>query len=192
MAAIPAVRAAAKRLKDKRIPYMVKAMRGMLTGAMATVCAMAILLSAGGCVRSLNDDSEYVMLPGGAWPYGDMLTFNLTHSDSVATGELIVAVSHDDSYRYSNLWLEISSVGRDNAVVRDTVEFLTADSTGHWLGSGITPEIELEQAVGRVSHVSGHPINVRHIMRCDTLRGVSKVGLFFKSDIDNRNDETKQ
>ncbi len=166
-------------------------MTGGLRRYIAALAVPVILSAAPGCVRSLNDDSVYVMLPEEGWPYGEMVTFNLTHIDSVSEGEIIVAVSHDQSYRYSNLWLEISSVESDNRIVRDTVEFQVADSAGHWRGTGLTPEIELEMGVRHVRHVSGHPINVRHIMRCDTLQGLSKVGLFFLEDKEKQ-DETKQ
>lgn len=167
-------------------------MTGGLRRYIAAMAVPVILSVTPGCVRSLNDTSAYVMLPEEGWPYGEMVTFNLTHIDSVSDGEVIVAISHDQSYRYSNLWLEISSVESDNRIVRDTVEFQVADSAGYWRGTGITPEIELELPVRHITHVSGHPINVRHIMRCDTLQGLSKVGLFFKSDLEDKQDETKQ
>ena len=162
-------------------------MCGMRRIALTAVSVTVLTLS--GCVRSLNDDSAYVMLPESGWVYGDMITFNLTHIDSVSEGSLTIAVSHDSSYLYSNLWLEISSVEDDNHVVRDTVEFQMADSAGNWRGTGLTPEIELEMPVGCIRHVSGRPNNVRYLMRCDTLRGMSKIGLFFRRDLTE--DETQ-
>lgn len=153
----------------------------------AVLASVAMMLSMlpSGCANLLNDDSAYSLLPESGWVYGDMVTFSLTHLDSVSSGELFVAVSHDSSYRYSNLWLEISSVEEDNSLVRDTVEFHMSDSCGNWSGTGLGPEIEVEIPVKHIRHVSGHPINIRHIMRCDTLRGISKVGLFFKSDTED-------
>lgn len=159
-----------------------KAGSSMIYIAVAALSAIVLSMLPAGCVRSLNDDSEYVMLPEAGWVYGDMVTFGLSHLDSVSEGELVVAISHDSSYRYSNLWLEISNVDGQGHLVRDTVEFQLADTSGNWRGTGISPEIELELSVRHLRHVSGHPINVRHIMRCDTLRGLSKIGLFFKSD----------
>lgn len=153
---------------------------------LAVMVLPAIMLTMhSGCVRSLNDDSAYIMLPETGWIYGDMATFTLSHFDSVSEGNLTVAVSHDSSYLYSNLWLEISRIDGENRLIRDTLEVQFADSSGNWLGTGFGPEIEIEKPIGHIRHTSGHPINVRHIMRCDTLRGVSKIGLFFESDKDN-------
>ena len=57
-------------------------MCGMRRIALTAVSVTVLTLS--GCVRSLNDDSAYVMLPESGWVYGDMITFNLTHIDSVS------------------------------------------------------------------------------------------------------------
>lgn len=135
------------------------------------------------CSPPGNGYSQYRDLPGGVWLYGDTLVFTPEFSDSIASGHLVAAVSHDSDFRYSSLWLEVVSADPAGVVRKDTVSFPLADSFGRWQGNGLGAHLQMSDTISRrVTLVSGHPVKIRHIMRADTLRSVQKIGIFFLPD----------
>lgn len=145
-----------------------------------TVLAGA-LLAACSCSRPGNASSGYeVLSPLGGWSYRDTLSFPLVHTDSVASGRIAVGVTHTGAYPFSDLWLEVTSTSADGAARRDTVRLTLADRNGRWTGHGIGTSFQVADTVDPpVTHRSGSPLTVRHIMRRDTIPGVDRVGVFF-------------
>lgn len=145
------------------------------------------LFTLGSCSGVRNDYSEYHRLPGCGWRYGDTLHFSPVHTDSLCKGFFVVAIRYDGDYPYRDLWLEVevpATVTVADTIVgmsirRDTVRMVLADRYGNYTGSGIGPTYQMADTLGVVSHRSGSPVKVRHIMRTDTLAGVNQVGLFF-------------
>lgn len=115
------------------------------------------------------------------WAYGDTVWFGLEGlcADSTAPLELTLAVIHGDTYRYSNLWLEVSyPTPPMNAVARDTLQLTLADSYGRWLGRGVGGAWQQEAPLHfRAQPAPGARVGVRHIMRVDTLRGLQHLGI---------------
>lgn len=87
------------------------------------------------CFPDRNEFSDFVPLDNQGWAYGDSIMFTPLIADSIATGQLKVAVCHDNDYAYSNLWLEIFFPMGD-VIERDTVQLVLADKYGHWQGKG--------------------------------------------------------
>lgn len=145
--------------------------------------AVALAVAVAACTPPGNGYSEYRNIPAGEWLYGDTIVFTPEFADSITSGHLVAAVSHDSDFRYSSLWLEVVSYGPSGAVRKDTVSFALADSFGRWRGNGFGAHLQMTDTIRRsVTLVSGRPVKVRHIMRADTLRSVQKIGLFFIPD----------
>ncbi len=99
---------------------------------MLSVITLALLSA---CAPNPDDASGYEDVPAAGWCYGDTLKFRPRMDDSIATGSLMVAVRHDSSYPYSDLYLEVSypvnpSDSADNRLRRDTVRMAVADPYG--------------------------------------------------------------
>lgn len=119
------------------------------------------------------------------WRYGDTLTFE---GDWADLDSVYINIYHTDSYRYSNLWIEMSYATSHGAsasdstftdsVVADTFNIMLADPAGRWRGHGNGLTYNLSTAV-HPSHpvVKGAPLHLRHIMRVDTLLDIDKIGL---------------
>lgn len=144
-----------------------------------SVVGLALMSVAAGCSAPGNDYAEYANLPEDGWKYGDTLTFTPVHPDSLCRGRLVVGVRHIRDFPYTSLWLE--TIAYDNGRPKtDTLEIPLADGFGSWRGQGIGASYQMADTVeGGFLHVSGSPVRVRHIMRADTLRGVTQVGIFF-------------
>ncbi len=138
---------------------------------------MVIAMSS--CSGSRNESSGFCNVDGDGWSYGDVMTFNPCHDDSIAVGDIVVMLRHGNDYLYRNLWLEVTT--EDDDVTRtDTVNIEMCDVYGDWYGGGIGARFQLADTVLRhVRHRSGSPVRVRHIMRVDTLRGIEQVGVAF-------------
>ena len=61
----------------------------------------------GSCYDYRNDYSEYRRIGSEGWRYADTLAFTPVHADTVCRGSLVVALRHDESYPYDELWLEV-------------------------------------------------------------------------------------
>jgi len=146
---------------------------------MAAVLSVVISPLLAGCSAPGNDYAAYVNLPEEGWKYGDTLLFTPVHPDSLCHGLLVIGIRHENSFPYTSLWLEttVSDNGRDKV---DTLEIPLADSYGSWTGRGIGASFQVADTVaGSFLHASGSQVKIRHIMRTDTLRGVTQAGIFF-------------
>lgn len=144
-----------------------------------SVVCLPLLLGTNSCEAPGNDYAEYADLPEKGWKYGDTLRFTPVHPDSLCRGRLVVGVRHQSSFPYTSLWLE-TTVEDGTHRKTDTLEIQLADSFGSWTGRGIGASFQVADTVaGSFLHRSGSPVKVRHIMRADTLPGVTQVGIFF-------------
>lgn len=149
------------------------------------VVAMLTALAFGACSGVNNDYSEYRNLNATGWRYADTLKFVPIHTDSLCWGHFVVAMRHDETYQYKDCWLEVTSHdeahrrGGVAVVRRDTVHFVLTDRFGNHTGHGIGASFQLADTLPQVLHATGNPVAIKHIMRTDTLQGVSQIGLFF-------------
>ncbi|MDE6485631.1 MAG: gliding motility lipoprotein GldH [Duncaniella sp.] len=133
--------------------------------------ATTIILA--GCDTS-GEDTLFTNLPDEGWAYTDALSF----SPRPGKGALNIAVRHDASYPYSNLWLEVAVVSADKNISTDTVNLPLCDPYGRWLGKGFGGSYQIEAEVTpSVTIDTLTTLRVRHIMRCDTIRGIDQVGI---------------
>lgn len=110
--------------------------------------------------------SGYTSIPPEGWPYNTPVAFSV---DS-CSGSLEIALRHRVDFPYTILWLEV----RDSAAT-DTVGVRLCDTDGRWLGGGVGDTRQLTTALpGRHSSTR---LNIRHIMRVDTLKGIVQIGL---------------
>lgn len=144
---------------------------------------LALGLSFGGCTFGERDSTGYADLPPEGWVYGDTVSIRL-EIDSLEAhmeGTLEVGLRHTGEYPFSNLWLEIKSEDADQTVHYDTVGVDMCDSYGHWYGKGIGGSFQISEKIPRtVIPDTLTRFTVRHIMRVDTLHGISQIGILFR------------
>lgn len=145
------------------------------------LAALTVVLTAlTACSPGSGEYSNFANLPEGGWAFDAPLSFVTDTVDSVSTGRIIVALRHNNSYDYSNLWLKICYNNNRRRVV-DTVNITLADLYGRWEGKGFGASYQKAVTVARgVRMMRGDTITVSHIMRVDTLRGVEQLGVEFE------------
>ena len=139
------------------------------------------VLIAAACTTS-GEQSHFQYVGSQGWLYGDTVSHHIELSDStdsLVTGNIALAVRHTDAYDYSNLWVEVSYLDSDS-LRRDTFDVRLADEYGRWLGTGIGVGFQKVDTLLRGVKVDPrHPLQVRHIMRTDTLPDIEQIGLIF-------------
>lgn len=143
------------------------------------VVIVLTLLCLGACSPGHNDYSNFTNLSPQGWAYGDDVVFVPDTVDSVASGALSIELRHNNSYPFSNLWLEICY--RDNGRLhRDTVNLTLADIYGRWHGQGFGASYQFSRPFNPdVTMARGDSVSVRHIMRVDTVEGIEQIGIKF-------------
>ena len=145
----------------------------ILSGVAVCLCA---------CAPKHADYSRVEQLGDNMWLYERPVSFAAEASDSVTNGSLTVAVRHNDTYPFRNLWLEISRRDTQGKRYTDTVNMQLADVYGHWLGKGIGGRYQSEITVAENFNFSDSAnVTVRHIMRVDTLAGITDIGVTIRS-----------
>ncbi|MDE6448879.1 MAG: gliding motility lipoprotein GldH [Muribaculaceae bacterium] len=137
-----------------------------------------VLVVAVSCGRSGEYTGYHEIEPSG-WPYGDVLEYTVSLRDSVALRPMLLTLTHDNSYNYSNLWLEVRYTERGGGAHVDTVNVEMCDVYGNWYGNGLPGHYQLVDtlSVRPVALADSSVVCVRHIMRVDTLTGISQIGI---------------
>lgn len=142
----------------------------------ATVAVAAGMFT--GCSERHTDFGLFTPVAESGWAYGDTLNVMPT---SLVKGPVMrrmhIGVVHTPDYPYRNIALEITYPD-GKQLRRDTVNIELADVYGSWTGSGMGPSYQAEALVTSGAAIPDScRISVRHVMRVDTLRGITSVGI---------------
>ncbi len=144
---------------------------------MAVVLAAAVFSS---CGRPVGY-SEFRSTPSGVWTSADTLTFNV---DTLRRGgryalTLCLRAPASQPFPYHHLWLEarLGNLVADTAR-RDTLHLALVAPNGRSLGRGIAVhQYEIPFDTLQLLPGASGRISLRHIMRRDSLPGISEVGV---------------
>lgn len=140
------------------------------------LCGLCGALIATSCSHNPAElSSSFMTIDGAEWAYGDTIKLQSPNQSGITR----LTVRHTDSYPYRNLWLEVSQrlLAADSTVsiVRDTLNIEMCDIYGQWNGSGFGDSYQL--TVSLPHPLDTTTVNVRHIMRVDTIREITQLGI---------------
>ncbi len=142
---------------------------------------MAILLIVGitSCDRKRVFES-YKELDKKGWNKDSVVVFNVHLTDTVKNHNLFVNIRNKGTYPYSNIYLFMSIGSPDGKMHTDTVEFVLAEPSGRWKGSGIGG-LHDNQILYKNSVFFPRKGNYRFLikqgMRDNVLQGIRDVGI---------------
>lgn len=139
---------------------------------------VAVLLSLFSC-HSDKIAHLYRAVPSDGWSQGDTLTFPLSEVPQNGHYRLRVGVRVTDTYPYTSLWLVLKSQWQNPMMRRcDTLECRLCDEEGFINGKGLKTHQYLF-SLPSVTLTKGQfgTFRVCHIMRKETLQGVSDIGI---------------
>lgn len=153
------------------------------------VISLWLISAVGICLTGCDtpaDSTAYADLNPEGWVYGDTVTLPLRVDSLYAgrNGHMELGLRHTGDYPYSNLWMEVRVRDCRGVEVIDTVAIELCDIYGHWHGHGIGNSFQISAALpSTVCLDTLSSVKVRHIMRVDTLHGVSQVGIMFNPSL---------
>jgi len=135
---------------------------------------------------SCNFNSIYdknVDINDGKWFKDEAAHFEVLIDDSLTPQNFYINLRNDTEYRFSNLFIFLTTHFPNGNITRDTIECVLADNSGKWLGKGWgnikENKILLNQNL-RFPLTGKYEFFVQQAMRVDTLEGIHSVGLAFE------------
>ncbi len=129
---------------------------------------------------------EYKTLPN-QWNKDSIITFNVNPPDSTDAYNVFVNLRNTNEYKYSNLFLIVSTKFPNGKVITDTLEYRMTNPNGEFLGTGFSDikENKLWYKEDIVFQESGeYKFTVQHAMRENgkvdgviNLEGIVDVGI---------------
>jgi gliding motility-associated lipoprotein GldH len=148
--------------------------------------AILLLLFAGallaGCngLDKLRVYEKNVSIPDYKWEYGFQPHYEVEITDTSARYNIYVTLRHTGAYRFSNIWLLVSTRRPGGAPHTRRVELPLADASGRWLGSGMDDVFEHRvpiQQNARFDTAGIYRFTFEQNMRQNPLSHVMSVGL---------------
>jgi len=124
--------------------------------------------------------NENVTVENAEWDKDEAVRFEVMIDDSLASYDFFLNFRNTTDYRYSNLYVFLTTRFPNANLTRDTIEFILADEKGHWLGKGWG---NLKENNILLKKDLQFPLSGRYVfliqqaMRVDTLEGIHDVGL---------------
>lgn len=97
-----------------------------------------------------DSQSEFQDLPEAGWPRSTPVRFSIRPKDTIAPHSFRLALRHDQTYPFSNIFLITTLSHPDGSVITDTLSYDLAAADGQWLGSGngmITHELPFKESL---------------------------------------------
>ncbi|MBN2639244.1 MAG: gliding motility lipoprotein GldH [Bacteroidales bacterium] len=152
-------------------------MKGLRKGVL-WLLVLAVLSVLSSCGRNmLSDETTSVH---NKWFMNDPAIFDVNVKDTIHGYDFYINIRHNESYRYSNLYVFLQTEFPNQHVTRDTLEFILAAPSGKWLGKGwgkIKQDHILLKKNLRFPLKGQYRFSIWQGMRADTLKGIEDVGL---------------
>ena len=124
--------------------------------------------------------NEHIKLENGKWFKDNSAHFEVTVTDTAKLYDYFITIRHNTDYRYSNLYLFLTTQFPNNTYTRDTLECVLADNSGKWFGKGWT-NIKEDNILLRKKltfPMSGkYNFYFQQAMRQDTLKNILSIGI---------------
>lgn len=128
---------------------------------------------------------EYQSVPN-TWNRENIVSFNITLTDSIKPYNLFVNLRNTNAYKYNNIFLIVEMINPNGKIQKDTLEYKMAEPSGKLLGTGYTDvkENKLWYKKGFVFNETGeYKVNIHQAMRergkvngVVNLDGITDVG----------------
>lgn len=132
---------------------------------------------------SCNENTVYdevVSIDSGKWEKDQAARFEINIADSIQQYNFFMTVFNTTNYRYSNLFVFLTTIFPDGKKSRDTIECPLADPSGRWLGKGwgnVKESDVLLKSDLRFPMTGKYEFFIQQAMREDTLEEIERIGL---------------
>lgn len=139
--------------------------------------AMAMLVSACGNKPLFEQNTE---IKTRQWDLNEPVVFKVNVDDTLSRFNVYINLRNTGQYRYSNLYLFLTTQYPDKRIEKDTLDITLAEDDGRWKGNGLG-DLFFNQFLfaSNVSFISKgeYTFTVQQGMRTNPLPGIADVGL---------------
>lgn len=124
--------------------------------------------------------NEVVIIEKSEWEKDKAAHFEVYIEDTTALYDFFLVMHNTTDYRYSNLFIFMSTTFPNRNQTRDTIELVLADVSGKWFGKGwgnVKETDVLLKSDLSFPLTGNYEFFIQHAMRSDTLDGIRSVGL---------------
>lgn len=119
-------------------------------------------------------------VPDYTWNYKDTFLFHVNIADTVHAHNIYINIRNSENYRYSNIYLFITTYAPNGNFLKDTFEITLADKSGKWLGQGagniFSLQVPYKKNV-RFPYRGIYLFEIQHAMWNKDLHGIADVGI---------------
>jgi len=139
---------------------------------------LMVLLSTISCDPKTVFDN-FIGIEKAGWNKDSVKIFSVVVNDTLINHNIYLNLRNRTTYPFSNIWLFIGIQSPDGEILKDTVQYALADTSGKWLGegfSGIKDNRFLYRGNVYFPRRGTYVFSVRHGMRQELLTGISDIG----------------
>lgn len=145
------------------------------------VFVFLMILCLGGCTPKHSSYSEFKEIEHGVWAKTAACEFIPHYGDSLGVYDLKLALCYAHDYPYRNMSVVVDFMKNDSLVKRSEIDYELADSNGNRKIAGFGVAYQSEHEVLSDVRVGDFDkIRVWQGLACDTLQGVTQVGIILK------------
>ncbi len=139
------------------------------------------LICLGACSPKHSSYNEFKEIEHGVWAKTAACEFIPHYGDSLGVYDLKLALCYAHDYPYRNMSVVVDFMKNDSLVKRSEIDYELADSNGNRkiAGFGVAYQSEHE-VLSNVRVGDFDKIRVWQGLACDTLQGVTQVGIILK------------
>jgi gliding motility-associated lipoprotein GldH len=114
------------------------------------------------------------------WNKNEHVKFDVQIDDTVSYNNVYINLRNSGDYKYSNIYLFISTIYPSGKISVDTVECVLANAEGKWLGKGLGDIKDCQMLF--MKNVRFHQTGIytfefEQAMRTDELEGIKSIGI---------------
>lgn len=115
-----------------------------------------------------------------SWSENNLLVFNVDIKDTVSLYNMYINVRNADTYRFSNLYIFMTTKLPMGQIEKDTLQLVIANDEGKWLGNGLGDIFEsrilFKEKVKFINN-GNYQFTLQQAMRLNPLPGILDVGI---------------
>lgn len=114
------------------------------------------------------------------WNLKKSYTYQFDIPDSMQWFNMYLNVRNTTDYKYSNLFLFVTTTFPKGQIAKDTVECPLADNKGNWAGKGNSKYKDCRimfKPKFRFSQSGKYQVKIEHGMREQDVKGISEIGI---------------
>ena len=152
---------------------------GSQTTSLSIIIALCSTLFLGSCDGRMVYEN-IADVPDKEWKANAPVNFAIPVDDTISLQNILITVQNATNYKYSNLFLFVTTTSPSGATVCDTLEVQLADDKGRWYGKGFSRYYDLRVPYKHLIKFplkGDYTISIAQGMREESLEGIVKVGV---------------